>query len=1389
MSKHRHFTALSQLRQKINGFRKITLVLLPLLLLFSMLPILLVFANNDDKGDESMASQEATFGDEESMIGENNESTLSDEAPSSQAPLTVFDESPAVGSFETPADADNSASTEVIYDEALVPLGTGEAVTPLDGNSFTITFISNGVEWTTSTVIGGNRCTDPGSPPNVLTYWPVGAVSFRGWSTSSTNLEPFDFNSNINADTNLYASFSNKYLVKYKNGYGNVVWTEEYLANQYVMSLDSIAPSIVLTPPGENQRFAYWYVEADYNNTPPPARFTIGSPCTRDMTLVPFYTNQWFVFFISDGTQVPHQMVNHEAFAQVPATPTRMGYSFSHWSTTPGGSAFNFNAPGSKITDNLTLYAVWTPQTVNYTIVYWIEKPNFAGTPVPGNKDHYIYTYSETATGIAGTQTNVTGVSDAAKTSSTEMTYSTFQRADNRPIQGNGATVVNVYSRRNVFTIIFDLNNDEPTTSMQFLGSTYYGNSSSYTVSVKYEQDISAIWPCEGTATFNRPGDTENYVFTGWNVFYDDINSSGINSYVTWATKRLIINPDMLPKNPSSVGYVAYASWSTEATQKNATYYIEALPGQAGARVQFSSAGVTKDYIESTAFSQTFFIFGDLNAKSIAGVTYVGGNSGAAETTDYTFYYDRNIYTLSFNTMGGDPITTRHNVKYEQSLAAFEPSTPTRITDGISYTFKGWYLEPDYHTEFDFDNAIMPASNLTLFAKWQSSQYTVYFYDSLTRDNQNPATVTVGHNEYLNVDDTPYRTGQIVQGKGTFDGWFFYIGDTGYLTRFSYDTPITGDQHLHAVWKVDGFSVTYNIAPGTGTTPLDNDNYYIGKEVRVATGNGIVPPTGMLFLGWLETNTAEFYYPGSLVSLYGNAMFVAQYGNAQDYVQVIYHSNYPGNLKANETITWNVPKNSQFVLATNRLFEYPGSQILSWSLGSNTGPTFVTGPVGRYTVGEATVHFFARWTDIPYTVTYEPGTTDAVANMPVDNATYIMGNSVAVKPQIPVRFGYDFAGWATSFDTATYAAGSSFVMPGENAVLTARWSQSRYTVVYAPGDQGTWTASSETTSDLEYGTATPGFNHDIAVDHVPGYAFTAWAPTVSSTVTGTITYTAQWAIDENQRYTINYVAGAGGQVSLASENHQLLFVGANTGSTAQPNPGFVFVNWTNVNNEEVSTDATFVPTVRSDATYTANFEAVPYSVEYEPANGMARLGRATQYVDDVFTIIETVPTRTGYEFVGWLYDGHTYLAGDTFTMPANDVLFTAGYTARSGIVVTFDAQGGTAPDPASKTVTYDSAYGTLATTSREGYTFLGWFTAASEGTQVTASTIVQTEADHTLYAHWQPKPDAPSGARPVTGDSIAIYFIPVILALAGGWMVRQRSPKRGQKQTVKAKNR
>lgn len=52
----------------------------------------------------------------------------------------------------------------------------------------------------------------------------------------------------------------------------------------------------------------------------------------------------------------------------------------------------------------------------------------------------------------------------------------------------------------------------------------------------------------------------------------------------------------------------------------------------------------------------------------------------------------------------------------------------------------------------------------------------------------------------------------------------------------------------------------------------------------------------------------------------------------------------------------------------------------------------------------------------------------------------------------------------------------------------------------------------------------------------------------------------------------------------------------------------------------------------------------------------------------------------------------------------------------------------------SKTASLGSTYGTLATPTRDGYTFDGWYTSATGGTKITSSTAFTGTT--TLYAHW-----------------------------------------------------
>ena len=108
-----------------------------------------------------------------------------------------------------------------------------------------------------------------------------------------------------------------------------------------------------------------------------------------------------------------------------------------------------------------------------------------------------------------------------------------------------------------------------------------------------------------------------------------------------------------------------------------------------------------------------------------------------------------------------------------------------------------------------------------------------------------------------------------------------------------------------------------------------------------------------------------------------------------------------------------------------------------------------------------------------------------------------------------------------------------------------------------------------------------------------------------------------------------------------------------------------------------------------------------------------------------------------------------------------------------GITVTFDAQDGTVT-PKKKMFYKDGIVDELPKPTRDGYDFVGWFTAAIGGIQVNLNDTLPKgdpttdggELEHvtaiTLYAHWteQPQPSTDPNPTPGGGNGGGGYYHP-----------------------------
>ena len=119
-----------------------------------------------------------------------------------------------------------------------------------------------------------------------------------------------------------------------------------------------------------------------------------------------------------------------------------------------------------------------------------------------------------------------------------------------------------------------------------------------------------------------------------------------------------------------------------------------------------------------------------------------------------------------------------------------------------------------------------------------------------------------------------------------------------------------------------------------------------------------------------------------------------------------------------------------------------------------------------------------------------------------------------------------------------------------------------------------------------------------------------------------------------------------------------------------------------------------------------------------------------------FTLCNQTPTKTGYNFTGWSDGTKTYAAGATVTVDDNTT-FYASWTAKN-ITITWDQNYTDCPEATTSNYIYDGEEIAMPTDpTRVGYKFTGWYTASTDGTQVTeVGETNKPTADVTYYAHW-----------------------------------------------------
>lgn len=847
----------------------------------------------------------------------------------------------------------------------------------------TVTFINGSSLYKQSQVIANNTVAYPGTPE-----LSEGQSNFLGWYTDPEAGVPFDFNTPVTNSITLYARFSNSYLIQFKDQTGKVIDSKEIEQGQSVPETTA-----ELTPP-QGQYFSYWYVEGDATQTPFSFETATAS---KDLVLVPKFASERTVLFISEGTQVDPAYVQDGEKVSKPSDPTREGWTFSHWSTEQNGSTpYNFDAP---VTDSLVLYAVWTPEETEYTVVFWKEKANIAEDPGT-DPSNYAYAWSTKQTGQSGDKININQTTAESLVSgdsqaTNALQYSEYAFSTEQTISGNGQTIVNVYFKRIVYQLEFNLVPRIGSFASEMIanGITYKSSDRErYVITAKVDQFIGDLWPGMPEITSTNP---DGALFSGW----ETPNDSPIRALWTGASyftsnfvsttqdkKILTLTPEYRSDIQEYTTQSFLESFEETDVQIDKYYFTASRPITVNSTGNFDPA---------------------LNPP--IGYTYYQRE----DNDNYKkFYYIRKFHNLNFNTQGGtftgEGQTSEK--KYEEKIV--EPSTPTR--DG--YRFAGWYLDADYREKMNFDTFTMPDSDVTLFAKWESTQNTVRYFDGF-------GGTQLLQQGYSDNDDfvfpSEYVKGETyVEGKGVFNGWFWQVGSSTF--EFSDTIPITKDIDLYAKWQTTGYKLTYELGGGSGTAPVDNNTYDMTTQAKLESNAGINAPNGQVFIGWKSNRDNNIYYPNAHMQVQGDTVLTAIYAAAEDIVRVNYH---PGSYDGKpETIKQEALKNSSITLQ-EMIFTRPDKTLVGWSKTENGAVDYELGEM-NFAVGTSDIDLYAVWEDKKVNITFLPGNNGSldyqgkeITNTVLYDTTW--SEAQLDTPEAQPDTGYKFAGWSPQLPQAS----------------------------------------------------------------------------------------------------------------------------------------------------------------------------------------------------------------------------------------------------------------------------------------------------------------------------------------------------------------------------------
>lgn len=501
--------------------------------------------------------------------------------------------------------------------------------------------------------------------------------------------------------------------------------------------------------------------------------------------------------------------------------PTKPGYTFNGWEP---------DVPATVPAENTTYKAKWTPGESGFTVVFWYENANdngysYAGSIKPDNVP-------------PGTQKSSNDYQNENFTGrdATHFTYNAA-KAETVTVKGDGSTVLNVYFKRNTYTLTFKeagakvlscgkIEHSHSNSCCKHggtgvthwwhdkdcckLGLSEHNHSNScyknsdMTITAKYGADIHNNFPI-------KDGDK-----TIWWIVPDNTETYGKLTEQTY-----LGSIDTMPGED-----ITFTKKDSESGAK-IYYYVETINGAAGDTAYPGTGANAKNYklyktIDLEYSSNTNLTYRE-EFHPIIGFTqgdsnpYLPKDGSVGMKNENYLYYTRNSYKLKFFNYNGFVTDEELSVQYEAPLKgkAFTPAYPAGL-EANAYEFAGWYTTEGCYdgSEVAWDTAKMPAGEVVVYAKWAPKNHTVTTFLTKEKIEEGVFLETYHVPHGTAVTNTPADP---KNGSYVFVGWFYE--ENGVEKAFDFSMPVVKDLNLYAKWSSNTL-VTYTIYYKSGDTEI-----------------------------------------------------------------------------------------------------------------------------------------------------------------------------------------------------------------------------------------------------------------------------------------------------------------------------------------------------------------------------------------------------------------------------------------------------------------------------------------------------------------------------------------------------------------------------------------